>query len=468
LHSNALDARVVGGHADSCPELIVRCAGAVNLGVTRFLAARRFPLATRSRNHAATSAHPEVSMPRSVNRARSATALACALGFALSACSQPASPANVGASTLASVTPPTAAITAKWPTASARSPQPAVVSWSCFEAGGCTPSRVTLQTVQAAPVVTAAPTALQQSVQGSSVSLGWQAPAGSPPSSYVIEAGSSPGASNIAVFDTGNNSTGILVNSVPNGTYYVRVRGRDAAGVGPASNEIVVVVGGTPGPQPPNACAITELQAAAIGSTVAVRWDSPDNCNFDGFVLGVGNVPGIANLAVLDITNGQSFLAENVPAGTYYLVVRTRQGATVGPLSNVASVVVTGVAPPGTSTWAGLVANGDGLRLAFDECAIAVDLIGTFVQTGATLSGFSTIVIREGDGPCAQLVGLTDTAPISGNITGSLADGSGTFTAFAGVENDYSILEASFANGVITGTSTSDEGAVGTFRLRKR
>jgi hypothetical protein len=63
----------------------------------------------------------------------------------------------------------------------------------------------------------------------------WTASAGSP-TSYVVEAGSSPGASNISVTDTGKTATSMEA-IVPAGTYYVRVRARNACGLSDPSRD---------------------------------------------------------------------------------------------------------------------------------------------------------------------------------------------------------------------------------------
>ena len=73
------------------------------------------------------------------------------------------------------------------------------------------------------------------------VSLVW-APASGGPTSYVIEAGSSRGQSNLVNSDLGSATPSLVAPNVGRGTYYVRVRGKNACGVGPASNEIIVVV----------------------------------------------------------------------------------------------------------------------------------------------------------------------------------------------------------------------------------
>jgi predicted phage tail protein len=70
------------------------------------------------------------------------------------------------------------------------------------------------------------------------VSLGWRAVAGA--TSYLVEAGSSRGASNLGVFNVGNTTS--LVTGVPPGVYYVRIRAVNGNGVSGPSNEVAVQV----------------------------------------------------------------------------------------------------------------------------------------------------------------------------------------------------------------------------------
>lgn len=83
-----------------------------------------------------------------------------------------------------------------------------------------------------------APTGFTGSVSMTTVTLTWNASVGA--ASYVLEAGSSPGASNIFSGDFGPQPS--LSASAPAGTYYLRVRGRNACGLSQPSNEIVLVV----------------------------------------------------------------------------------------------------------------------------------------------------------------------------------------------------------------------------------
>jgi hypothetical protein len=81
------------------------------------------------------------------------------------------------------------------------------------------------------------------SVVGRDVLLQWSAPVtGGPPASYVLEAGTAPGAANLGSFDTGSTAQALVVPAVPPGTYFARIRARNGSGLGPPSHEVVVVV----------------------------------------------------------------------------------------------------------------------------------------------------------------------------------------------------------------------------------
>ena len=90
----------------------------------------------------------------------------------------------------------------------------------------------------------AAPTGLTSAASGSTVTLQWTAPSqGCAPTGYTIEAGSSPGAGNLANVATGSTATTFSGSAVGNGTYYLRVRATNAFGAGAASNESTLTVG---------------------------------------------------------------------------------------------------------------------------------------------------------------------------------------------------------------------------------
>jgi uncharacterized protein YjdB len=85
------------------------------------------------------------------------------------------------------------------------------------------------------------PGLLTATVVGSTVRLDWQG--SSDASSYVVEAGSAPGASNLANIDTQSPATSFIANGVGAGTYFVRVRSRGGCGVASAAtNELAITV----------------------------------------------------------------------------------------------------------------------------------------------------------------------------------------------------------------------------------
>ncbi len=75
---------------------------------------------------------------------------------------------------------------------------------------------------------------------GTTVILTWSAASGSP-TSYVVEAGSGPGLANLANSDLGATLS-YTAQNVARGTYYVRMRAKNACGEGASSNEVLVRV----------------------------------------------------------------------------------------------------------------------------------------------------------------------------------------------------------------------------------
>ena len=89
-----------------------------------------------------------------------------------------------------------------------------------------------------------APTNFIATVSVDVVALGWAAPAsGCAPTGYIIQAGSAPGLSNLAVINVGAATT--LTVTAPPGVYYVRVIAVNAVGASAPSAEITVTVATT-------------------------------------------------------------------------------------------------------------------------------------------------------------------------------------------------------------------------------
>lgn len=178
---------------------------------------------------------------------------------------------------------------------------------------------------------------------GSTLTLSWTAPAAGTPTSYLVEASSAPGGpANLASFNTGSTQTSLVVPGVPDGVYYVRVRGVDGSGASAPSNEVQVIVGTIAVcPSAPRAFA-----AAAGGNTVSLSWQAPASGTTTSYVLQAGTAPGLANLVNTDLgSTALGFAAGNVPPGTYYLRVLARGPACAaptfaGPASNEVALTV--------------------------------------------------------------------------------------------------------------------------------
>jgi hypothetical protein len=97
----------------------------------------------------------------------------------------------------------------------------------------------TADLVLVAPGAPNAPSAFMASGSGNTVDLRWTAPRGGfAATSYLIEAGSAPGQSDLGRFPVGNVLRFSTV--APSGVYYVRVRAVNDKGAGEPSNEIIV------------------------------------------------------------------------------------------------------------------------------------------------------------------------------------------------------------------------------------
>ena len=88
------------------------------------------------------------------------------------------------------------------------------------------------------PRVPFAPQNLSFTVAGRTVTLGWQPSVGA--IDYILEAGTAPGLSNAFNGNVGA-ATGLSV-AAPPGRYFVRVRARNAVGIGASSAEVVIDV----------------------------------------------------------------------------------------------------------------------------------------------------------------------------------------------------------------------------------
>lgn len=314
---------------------------------------------------------------------------------------------------------PSASITvAQTPPASGPSLGASSVSWSCFSrvgttgtfgASGCPAPRVTLRTsaVSVAALAPQAASGLSATVTGSTVTLTWSAPAGGDaPTSYIVQAGSSPGLSDLASFDTGGTATTLAVLNVPGGTYYVRVRGNNSAGPGAPSNEFLLVVAG--GASCGALSAPTGIAASVTGNNVLVTWAAPAGCAPTNYVVQAGSAPGLSNLANFSTgSNATTFAASGVGAGTYYLRVLSAAGGVVsGPSTEVAFVVGGCGTSPGAPTNVRAAITGSTVALAWDPPAGACAT--SYLLQAGSASGLSNLANSPVVGTALTAVGVAN------------------------------------------------------------
>jgi glucose/arabinose dehydrogenase len=101
------------------------------------------------------------------------------------------------------------------------------------------------QVLKLVPLSDPKPTApvVQAVVQGNTVTLQWtRSPVPEAPLAYVLEVGSTAGATDLAVLTLGPSESFLTARNVSPGTYYVRIRAATTGGLSPASPEVIVVV----------------------------------------------------------------------------------------------------------------------------------------------------------------------------------------------------------------------------------
>lgn len=157
------------------------------------------------------------------------------------------------------------------------------------------------------------PVGLGATVNGNSVSIAWNPPVtGGSASGYLLEAGSTPGSSNIGVFPT--STPALAVAGVPTGQYFVRVRSTNPAGTSAATSDLTLNVGCSPPAAP------ATFTASAAGQTVTLNWSVATGTT--STLIEAGYAPGATALSI-PVTAPQAGAAfAGVPPGTYF--VRTR------------------------------------------------------------------------------------------------------------------------------------------------
>ncbi len=246
------------------------------------------------------------------------------------------------------------------------------------------------------------PVTLEGEVNGTIAYLNWTlAAGGTAATSYVIEAGTSPGASNFHNGDVGNIRH-VYSPPLPAGRYYVRVRPVNAFGVGAPSNEVVLTVG-TPPAAVPGAPALTG--SVSNNNVIALAWTPSSNGGAPtSYWLEAGSTSGATDLYNGNIGTGTAINA-TVTAGTYFIRVRGVNAGGAGPASNERVFVATGCSLPLVPTGLHFTRDGDRVTVRWDVTPGAVEyflLAGTAPNTynlyNGTVGRFTSITETVGPG----------------------------------------------------------------------
>lgn len=212
-----------------------------------------------------------------------------------------------------------------------------------------------IETVHAQGTPPLAVLTLAHSVVGSHVTFVWvpssQGPA---PTVFLLQAGSVPGAADIATVRLPGTQTSFAVDAAA-GTYYVRILATNGAGASAPSNEVVVTIGGGGGCVAPGAP--TGLVATPGPLSVTIRWTAPTTGGApSGYVLEAGSVAGASNLGVFQLANATT-LSSPAPAGAYFVRIRAVNACGSSPPSAELSFTVTSGAVAPISLPAGVYAG---------------------------------------------------------------------------------------------------------------
>lgn len=284
--------------------------------------------------------------------------------------------------------------TVAWPETTLTLPLPAGTYYTRVRAvndvGPSTPSpEATIVVTETSPIPGPPANFFAQTL-GRTVSFSWTASVtGTAATSYVIEAGTGPGLANLAQLDTGSPNSSFTVPNVPAGTYWVRVRGVNAAGVGAPSQDIAIVMGASSGcvglPGTP-----VLLTPVVSGNDVSLSWNAPTiGAVPSGYVLFAGSAPGAADLASFSTGSAATSFSASAPSGLYYVRIAAANACGVGIASNEMSFTLGGELPghPGEISW---TVAGDLVSLAWTPPTSGPPPTAYLVEAGSA-SGLSDL-----------------------------------------------------------------------------
>jgi hypothetical protein len=176
------------------------------------------------------------------------------------------------------------------------------------------------------------PRQLTAAVTNARVTLRWR-PGTPPAASFVVEAGTSAGATDIGTFAVGGATQ--ASGDLAVGTYFLRVRPVYPGGAGSASSEVIVTVPSTS--TPPNAPG--PLSASVASGVVTLSWGAASG-NATTYVIEAGTASGLTNIGTLPTGALDTTFSTPAPAGTCFVRIRAANAIGQSPPSNEVIVAV--------------------------------------------------------------------------------------------------------------------------------
>lgn len=203
--------------------------------------------------------------------------------------------------------------------------------------GGATVASNEVRVDVTPPVTPGLPQNFTALVSGSVITFTWEPPVsdgGAPINGFVMSAGSRPGRTDIARLSPGPGPS-FVTPPVPDGSYYVRLQARNAAGLGQPTPDIRVVVG----QPPPNAPTLTGT--GYPGGAVTLNWTVPSaGVAATGYEIHAGTGPGSSDV-ILPLSPSQiTFSTVGVASGTYFVRVVATSAQGLGDFSNEITIIV--------------------------------------------------------------------------------------------------------------------------------
>ncbi len=239
------------------------------------------------------------------------------------------------------------------------------------------------------------PTNLSATITGSTITFTWALPPlGLPGVSFILEAGTAPGLTNITPGLPIGSATSFTVPGVPPGTYYVRVRSVHASGTSAPTPDIAVTVGGagcTSPPQPP-----LDFDYQFDSGVLRLSWIAGAGPAPTGYILQAGTAPGLANITTQQLGPVPEIVVPGVPPGVYWVRVLAVNGCGISaPSANFPLLIdVMTAAPLEPLAFTG-TASGGVVQLSWVEPPYLTPT--SYLLEAGTAPGLSNITVLSGD-----------------------------------------------------------------------